>query len=171
MDFALIGARLAGKFGGDAVPTVPEKGDPFVLVKRERIAEVCRFCREDEALTFNSLHCISGIDYPKDQKLAVVYNLFSFRHRHSVALRVEMPRDGEPHLDSVVAVWPGANWLERETYDMFGIRFDGHPDPRRILLPDDWEGFPLRKDYQVAEMWHGMRIDANYHPPGGPPKE
>jgi len=87
----------------------------------------------------------------------LVYNLFSMKHRHKIALRVDLPRDN-PRVPSVESVWRTADWHEREAYDLFGIHFEGHPDLRRILCPDDWEGYPLRKDYVVQEYYHGIRV-------------
>ncbi|MFA6542090.1 MAG: NADH-quinone oxidoreductase subunit C, partial [Bacteroidota bacterium] len=90
-------------------------------------------------------------------KLGVTYHLYSMVHRHKFVLKVEVPTDA-PNIPSVESVWKTANWHEREAFDMYGIQFSGHPDLRRILLPDDWEGYPLRKDYEVPEFYNGMRV-------------
>ena len=171
MTFEEIAAVLKGRFGVSAAAAVPEKGDPHVKVPASSLVEVCRFCRDDPRLEFRTLHCITGLDFPKEERFAVVYTLSSMGKRHTVHLRVEFPRGESPVLPTLVPVWDAANWHERETYDLFGIKFEGHPDLRRILLPDDWEGWPLRKDYRTAETWHGLKIEAIYHPPGGPLKE
>jgi len=117
-------------------------------IKKEFILEVCRLLRDDEELRYDYLADICGVHYPKREKpLEVVYNLLSIPHAKRVRLKVSLGEDEE--VDSVCEVWPSANWFEREAYDMLGIRFANHPDLRRILLPEDWEGHPLRKDYPL----------------------
>lgn len=130
--------------------------DPFIKIAPQQTEAVARTLRDDPDLAFDYLMCLSGVDYAKGT-LGVVYNLFSFKHRHKVTVKVEVPRDAA-QVPSVAAVWPTANWHEREAYDLLGIVFTGHPDLRRILLPDDWEGYPLRKDYQVPEFYRGMKV-------------
>ena len=130
--------------------------EPFVKVAPDRIREVCLFLRDEEKFLFDSLMCLSGVDYTGG-KLGVVYNLFSMKWNHKLTLKVELSA-AKPQCQSVEGVWKTANWHEREAYDLFGILFEGHPDLRRILLPDDWEGYPLRKDYQLPEYYHGMRV-------------
>ena len=147
--------KLKEKFG-DQVIDLTENVDPFIRVKAEAIAEIGTFLRDDEEMRFESVMCLSGVDYP--EHLTVVYHLFSTPHRHRVVLKVEVERE-DPHVPTVENVWHVANWHERETYDMYGIVFDGHSDLRRILCPDDWEGFPLRKDYQVQEYYRGIRVE------------
>ena len=122
------------------------KPDRLILVEAAALKDICVFLRDEPDWQFNMLHCISGVD--QGETLAVVYHLFSTTKRHFVVLKVEVPKDS-PVVPSLAGMWPTANWLERETYDLFGIRFEGHPDPRRILLPDEWVGHPLLKDYQM----------------------
>jgi NADH-quinone oxidoreductase subunit C len=98
---------------------------------------------------------LSGVDLKG--RLAVVYQLFSMVKKHKITLKVEVPTDA-PNVQSVESIWKTANWHEREAYDLYGITFIGHPDLRRILLPYDWEGHPLRKDYQVPEYYNGMKV-------------
>lgn len=141
---------------GDQVIDLTENVDPFIRVKAEAIFDIGTFLRDDEEMRFESVMCLSGVDYP--EHLTVVYHLFSTSHRHRVVLKVEVERE-DPHVPTVENVWHVANWHERETYDMYGIVFDGHSDLRRILCPDDWEGFPLRKDYQVQEYYRGIRVE------------
>ena len=126
-----------------------------VTIEANSIADVCNYLKTESELQFTSLMCLSGVDY--EDKMEVVYHLHSLLHDHKVTLKVELSRDN-PKLPSVSGVWKAANWHEREAYDMYGIVFDDHPDLRRILLPDDWEGFPLRKDYVVAEKYRGWTI-------------
>ncbi len=147
--------KLKEEFG-DQVIDLTENVDPFIRVKAEAIADIGTFLRDDKEMRFESVMCLSGVDYP--EHLTVVYHLFSTPHRHKVVLKVEVERE-DPHVPTVENVWHVANWHERETYDMYGIVFDGHSDPRRILCPDDWEGFPLRKDYQVQEYYRGIRVE------------
>lgn len=128
--------------------------EPFAKIKTEMIKEVCLFMRDD--LNFDYLMCLSGMDYGKGN-LGVVYNLSSIKFKHKFTLKVEVTVDN-PNVPSVESIWKTANWHEREAYDMFGIVFTDHPDLRRMLLPDDWEGHPLRKDYQVQEFYHGMKV-------------
>jgi len=130
--------------------------DPFAKISPDTIRDLCLFMRDDEKLAFDSLMCLSGVDYTGG-RLGVVYHLHSMKRGHKITLKVEVPA-ANPHCGSVESVWKTANWHEREAFDLFGIVFDGHPDLRRILLPDDWEGYPLRKDYLLPEFYHGMKV-------------
>lgn len=146
---------LQARFG-DAIIDFTDNLEPWIRVKPESVAEVCAYLHDDDALQFESLMCLSGVDY--EAHMTVVYHLSSSSHRHRIALKAEAPRDN-PHVPTVEQVWKIANWHEREAYDMFGIVFDGHSDLRRILCPDDWEGYPLRKDYQVQEYYRGIKVE------------
>lgn len=127
-------------------------------VAKEQIVAVCQALRDESVAFFDYLACLTGIDYgPEVEKMEVLYHLYSMGHEHGLTLSVEISRK-DPSVPSVSAVWRGANWLEREVYDLFGIYFEGHPDLRRILLPEDWEGHPLRKDYQSPDTYQGIRI-------------
>ncbi len=140
----------------DRVLDLTENVDPFIRVRADAIAEIGQFLRDDDAMRFESLMCLSGVDYP--EHLTLVYHLFSTSRRHTITLKAEVGRD-DPRVPTVEGIWRVANWHERETYDMFGVVFDGHSDLRRILCPDDWEGWPLRKDYQVQEYYRGIRVE------------
>ncbi len=129
--------------------------NPFIKIQPEKILNVAQFLMNDERLRFDYLSCLSGVDYKG--KLGVVYHLFSMIHKHKIVLKVEVPTES-PNVPSVESVWKTANWHEREAFDLYGINFTGHPDLRRILLPDDWEGHPLRKDYQTPEFYNGMKV-------------
>lgn len=108
---------------------------------------------------FDMLSCITGIDSGVEAgTMEVIYHLYSIPFNQSLALKVILPREN-PEIESVNAIWKTANWLEREVYDMFGIVFKNHPDLRRILMPADWKGFPLRKDYKHEEYYRGMKIE------------
>jgi len=147
---------LKGKFGDSVVELQSEGFTPaFVVVAPAAVREVARFLKEDPALSFDSLMSLSGVDY-KD-KFAVAYHLYSMGHRHTIGMKVFLPREN-PSLSTVDDVWPAANFHEREAYDLFGIVFEGSKDLRRILLPEDWEGHPLRKDYKYPESYHGVKV-------------
>ncbi len=141
--------RLRG-WSPNAISEVIEfRGETTIVVPRNVLREVAERCRADKELQFNLLSDATCVDrFPLEPRFELNYHLVSIPRRDRVRLRVRLSSD-DPSVDSVVPVWPGANWLEREIFDLFGIRFNDHPDLRRILLPDDWEGHPLRKDYPV----------------------
>jgi NADH-quinone oxidoreductase subunit C len=130
---------------------------PWIALDPSRMMAIASFLRDDPAMQFDSLMCLSGVDYNKEGQLGVVYHLFSMVHRHKIVLKAFCTKEN-PHVESVALVWGTANWHEREAFDLYGIIFDGHPDLRRILLPYDWEGHPLRKDYKVPEFYNGMKV-------------
>ena len=133
-------------------------GDPSIHITPSAIADVCQYLADTDAFAFDSLMCLSGLDLnANDEAFAVVYHIYSMRHRHSIVIKAMVPKTN-PHLPSVSHIWKTADWHEREAYDLYGIRFEGHNDLRRILLPDDWEGYPLRKDYKEPEFYRGMRV-------------
>jgi NADH-quinone oxidoreductase subunit C len=143
---------------GDAVLEAKLDGviDPWIKIAPDGIKEVSRFLRDDERMLFDSLMLLTGMDHGNN-RLGVVYHLHSMKWNHKIVLKVEMSAE-QAHVQSVESIWRTADWQEREAFDMFGIVFDGHPDLRRILMPDDWEGYPLRKDYQVPEFYNGMKV-------------
>ncbi|MBI4418216.1 MAG: NADH-quinone oxidoreductase subunit C [Ignavibacteriales bacterium] len=125
------------------------RGELNAVVAKERIVEICRFLKEDPDLRYDLLADLFGIDmYTPLKRFGIVYNLYSLKNKHRIRLKTFVDED-HPHVASVATVWETANWHERETYDMFGIVFDGHPDLRRIYMPDDFEYFPLRKDFPL----------------------
>ncbi len=135
----------------DAIESViVYRGELTLTIKPERIREVCQVMRDDEALRFELCSNVSGVDYlgGDERRLHVVYQLTSMTYRRVVRLEAAVPAGGS--LPSVTSVYPTADWQEREAYDMFGVVFDGHPNLTRILMPDDWEGFPQRKDYPLG---------------------
>jgi NADH-quinone oxidoreductase subunit C len=159
VDAAGIHARLAAKFGDRITAFQAEALQPWAVVAPEAIAEVAAFCKADPDLSFDNLMCLSAVDYIKETppRMEVVYHLFSYTHRHVFVLKVALPREGAA-LPTVEGVWGVANWHEREAFDLFGIVFTGHSDMRRILLPDDWEGHPLRKDWVDPDFYNGMHV-------------
>ena len=125
------------------------RGETTIVVPRELIRAAATRCRDDAKLKYNLITDATCVDrFPQEPRFELSYHLVSIPRREKVRLKVRLTGD-DPVVDSLVPVWPGANWLEREIFDLFGIRFTGHPDLRRILLPDDWEGYPLRRDYPV----------------------
>jgi NADH-quinone oxidoreductase subunit C len=146
---------LSAQFPGKVLASFPEDKHPRVHLNASDWLPIARFLHDDPRLRLDWLQNLSGVDYVADGKLCVVYDLWSFDHRHSLAVKVFCPRD-EARIASVASLWPAADWNEREAFDMFGIIFDGHPDLRRILCADDWEGFPLRKDYVFPREYHGI---------------
>jgi NADH-quinone oxidoreductase subunit C len=143
---------LAGVGGDDGwiEKVVVDRGELTLYVRPERIAEVCQVMRDDPALRFELCSSVSGVDYlGEERRLHVAYHLTSMTYRRRVRLEVAVSAE-DPRVPSVTAVYPTADWQERETYDMFGIVFDGHPNLTRILMPDDWEGHPQRKDYPLG---------------------
>jgi len=120
-----------------------------ISVSRDHVLDVARVLRDAPELRFAFLAELTAVDYwPREPRFEVVYVLVSLQHRLRARMKVRVPGP-EAHLTTVSDIWPAANWLEREVWDLFGIAFDGHPDPRRLLMPEDWEGFPLRKDSPV----------------------
>jgi NADH-quinone oxidoreductase subunit C len=125
------------------------RGELTLLVPREHLGPLAEFLAGDANLAFTYLSDVTGVDrFPIEPRFELNYHLLSISRHDSVRLRVRMTGD-DPVIDSVVPVWPTANWHEREIFDLFGIRFEGHPNLRRLLMPEDWEGYPLRKDYPV----------------------
>jgi NADH-quinone oxidoreductase subunit C len=136
-----------------------KKGIPvydFIIVAPDKINAVCFYLRDEERLQFDSISCLSGVDYDKTN-FAVVYHLYSYKLNHKIVLKVIVSKEN-PIVQSVSDVWHSADWHEREAFDLVGIKFDNHPDLRRILCPDDWEGHPLQKDYKVQEFYNGMKV-------------
>jgi NADH-quinone oxidoreductase subunit C len=125
------------------------RGELTVVVNRENLRPLAEFLRSDAEFAFTYLSDVTGVDrFPIEPRFELNYHLLSLKRRETVRLRVRLPGDN-PVIETVVPVWPTANWHEREIFDLLGIRFEGHPDLRRMLLPDNWEGYPLRKDYPV----------------------
>ena len=139
--------------------TVDEElsSETHIQLQSEKWLDIAQYLRDDPTCLFDSLQCITGVDLGENGGLEVRYNLHSMTHRHVIEIRITCTGKN-PKIPSVEAVWRIGNWFERETYDMFGIEFQGHRDLRRILLPDDWEGWPLRKDYEVLATYHGIVV-------------
>ena len=196
MEQAAIYRLLVEKLGESAVLAWNDEGpQPMASVAPEKIAEAAQFLREDPQLDFDLLMCLSGLDWDgydengKGKSVAILgyhedgtvetsdrvaegdfgvaYHLYSYQHEHKFEMQLRVPRDN-PVVPTVSAIWPTAAWHEREAYDLMGIEFSGHPDLRRILLDDAWEGHPLRKDYQMPNQWqevpmYGQAYSENPH--------
>ncbi len=139
---------IKARFPDAVVATHAWRGDDTVILKRESLVDVCRFLKTDPAMDFNLPVDVCGVDYlgKKEPRFEVVYHFYSIDKRHRIRLKVEVDED-DCWVPSVIGVWKGVDWFEREAWDMMGIRFEGHPDLRRILMYEEFEGHPLRKDY------------------------
>ena len=155
MQPAEIFSRLEKQFSGKVSGFKADVPESYLFVGAEEIVEVCRFLRDDADLKFEVLSDQTAVDWPKEEKIQLVYHLYSYSGRHQIVLKVDLPRDN-PKIATVENIWKVANWFEREIFDLFGVIFEGHSDLRRILLPEDWEGFPLRKDYIEQEEYDGI---------------
>ena len=147
--------RLEAKFPGQVAEFAGNVFDPYLMVHPEAIVEVCRYLRDDPELKCEILSDLTAIDLPKQEIIQALYHLYSYTHKHAIVLKVNLPRDN-PHVATVENIWKAANWFEREVFDLFGVIFEGHSDLRRILLPEDWVGYPLRKDYVEQEEYDGI---------------
>ena len=143
--------RAYPEFNDAIEKVVVDRGELTLHIKRERLFEVAKKLRDTDSLRFEMCMGVSGVHYPEDKgrELHATYPLLSLTHNRRIRLEVSVP-ESDPHIPSIVEIWAGNNWHERETYDMFGIIFDNHPGLTRILMPDDWEGFPQRKDYPLG---------------------
>jgi len=148
---------VKGQFGDAVVSAAVEGLHPHIQVNPVSLVKVCMYLRDNEAIKFDLLRCITGIDWPAKNSIEVSYDIISTSHGHSLAVKVMLDRSN-PKVETLSHVWPAANWHERETYDLMGVEFTNHPDFRRILMPEDWVGHPLRKDYQYPVEYHGYKI-------------
>ena len=148
MDSAALITRLEAALGG-GWEAASATDQPTLFVPADRLLEAGRFLRDDPDLRFTLLADLTAVDWlPREPRFEVIYHLVSIEHRYRLRLKVRVGGQS-PSLATTAEVWPAAGWLEREVWDLFGIVFDGHPDLRRLLMPEDWEGHPLRKDYPV----------------------
>lgn len=133
------------------------EGDPWIeVVQEEQLLDVIRYLKDQ--LNYGTLHCLSGDHLAEEEQLMVIYHLYSIEDDKWATLKVKMPEDSAS-VPSISGIFPSADWHEREAYDMLGIRFEDHPDLRRILLPNDWDGHPLRKDYEFPLYYRGLPVD------------
>jgi len=150
MDADALVASLQAEFPAAQIEAVPSVDlQTTFYVSRDAVPALARTLRDRPDFAFTFLSELTAVDFwPKEPRFEVVYLLVSIVNRLRLRMKVRLPA-GDPHIATVSDLWPAANWLEREVWDLFGIAFDGHPDPRRLLMPEDWQGYPLRKDYPV----------------------
>lgn len=150
MEPQTIAERIKDKYPAEVREIKEFRGQCSVIVSKGAIKEIMQYLHDTPELYFDYLTDLCGVDYfeKKEPRFEVVYHLYSIRHKHMLRLRAEVSEE-ECSIDSVTGIWKGAEWHERECFDMFGITFTGHPDLRRVLMPEDWEGHPLRKDYPL----------------------
>jgi NADH-quinone oxidoreductase subunit C len=138
--------RYRERFGAAIVDALEDRKQPYLVINSSNLVEIARYCRDEEK--FDLLEDLTAVDWPRREKrFDLIANLYSFPHNSRLRLKIPLAENEPP--SSLTEIWPTANWLEREVYDMFGIEFAGHPDLKRILLPDGWQGHPLRKDYDI----------------------
>jgi NADH-quinone oxidoreductase subunit C len=157
-----VSQKLQARFPGAVLEKLDTKPDPSLKVDPKQIHDLLKYLRDE--LEFQTLHNLDGTDYPKQNAIAVTYHVHSYTHKVIVPLKAYLPREA-PTIRSVTDLWKGANWMERETWDLLGVTFEGHPDPRRVLLPEDWQGHPLRKDYKVPDFYNGMPVPLYFDDP------
>ena len=160
-----INLLLESRFGPEAIVSIDlEARQPVIQLNPAFLQEVCQFLHDDERLLVDFLNCLSGVDHGEEtNELEVVYHLTSLIKEIRLVLSVKIARKDEdenyhPSVPSVSGIWAAADWHEREAWDLMGIYFEGHPDLRRILLPEDWVGHPLRKDYEPQEFYHEIKV-------------
>jgi len=154
MDFNNI-KKLLSTNHGEAISVLEDT--EIILVPAEKWSEVAKDLKENKDLTFDYLSCITGYDNGAGKSIGVAYNFYSMAKKHSLEIRIEVDREN-PEVPSVEKIWRTADWMEREVYDLYGVSFKDHWDLRRILLPSDWDGFPLRKDYKEPDYYNGMPV-------------
>lgn len=165
LSFDEIKSLLSEKFGSDVIMDVQSEGlQPALIIRPGLIVAVCEELRDNRNTWFDFLSCLTGVDHGiESNKFSVIYHLASIPNKNQLVLKVIIDHDRNaeslPTCLTVSNVWKTAEWHEREAFDLLGIQFEGHPDLRRILLPDDWEGYPLRKDYIAAEEYKGIKIN------------
>lgn len=165
LDNATVKARITERFGAAVLNTSEYRGDLAFTLRPDAVLQVAQFLRDEPDLQYIYLSSITGVDYlGREPRFEIVYHLRTFVHRHLVVLKVGAD-EADPRVLSLVPLWPTANYQEREIFDMFGVQFDGHPDLQRILMPEDWDGHPQRKDEplvyeEVAFTFNREEVDA-----------
>jgi NADH-quinone oxidoreductase subunit C len=143
--------KLTERFPGSVLETHSYRGDDTAVVKKEHILDICTFLKDDEALLYNFMMDLTAVDYlGKEPRFEMVYHLYSLKYNRRVRIKARVS-ESDCSIDSIVSVWVSANWFEREAFDLYGITFKGHPELRRILLYDGFQGHPLRKDYPIKQ--------------------
>ncbi|MCD6659963.1 MAG: NADH-quinone oxidoreductase subunit C [Lentimicrobium sp.] len=156
MTAAEIFEKLGSEFGSAILSLTEEPAtDSFITVDPAQLFDICHTLRDEESLLFDYMMSLSALDL--GENLGVVYHLYSMTHRHKIVIKVSVSKEN-PVVPSVERIWRTADWHEREAYDLLGVKFDGHHNLIRILLPYDWEGYPLRKDYVTPDTYHDMKV-------------
>ncbi|MCD4657355.1 MAG: NADH-quinone oxidoreductase subunit C, partial [Planctomycetes bacterium] len=148
---------LNEKFADKIIETPENTIDATIIIKPEHLIEIVEIIKTDEQLLLNVCHSISGVDYDKTSPLGITYHFVSYKFHHWLTLKVQFESRDGCAVESLSNIFSSANWLEREVFDLYGITFTNHPDLRRILTPDDWEGHPLRKDYEMPETYQNVK--------------
>ncbi|OGR22093.1 MAG: hypothetical protein A2277_00940 [Desulfobacterales bacterium RIFOXYA12_FULL_46_15] len=146
---------LALRFGKDTIIYCDKTLNPYIEVSSDQIQEVCIYIRYHPELKFSFFFSLSGVDYPEKNRITLVYHLFSMKLKTLCVLKASVNRN-HPELESIESVWKTAGWFEREIHDLLGVNFIRHSNMKRLLLPDDWVGYPLRKDYKEPLLYHDM---------------
>jgi NADH-quinone oxidoreductase subunit C len=154
--------KLKQRFSDSILDIIEFRGEFTFIITKETLLEICEFLKNDSELQYNFLSDVCGVDYPeREKRFEIVYNLYSIPNKWRVRLKIFVG-ENEP-VPSITSIWEGANWPEREIFDMFGIEFENHPDLTRILMPDDWVGHPLRKDFPLTK--EEVAFSHNQHRP------
>jgi NADH-quinone oxidoreductase subunit C len=158
---AVIIEKLKARFGEEAIQASEFRDELTIVVPKDRIVEICRFLKEDAGLKFDLLADVCGIDMnTAENRFGVIYNLYSLTNKFRLRLKT-FTEEEDPKVPTVTGVWGTANWHERETYDMFGIVFEGHPDLRRVYMPEEFEYYPLRKDFPLMGIPGSIPLPKN----------
>lgn len=157
----LVITLLSGQFGNDIGHDEISSDMPVVWVQKSALPEVLLFLRDNPELQYNFLTTLCGMHYPEESKLGVVYHLHSFINNHRIRIKTAVNID-HPILPTITTIWPSANWMERETYDFFGIIFEGHPNLKRILNVEEMTGFPLRKEFPLEDQTREDKDDSMF---------
>lgn len=162
---------ISEALGSDVVMHVDENASPNALIiEKKHLLQIANILYSHPELYFDMLSCITGIDNGVEAAtMTIAYNFYSIPFEKSLMLKVEILRDNDAEIPSLTGIWQTANWHEREIYDLLGVTFTNHPDLRRILMPTDWEGHPLRKDYQNPEKYRGMNVEYDRKEPPAEP--
>ncbi len=163
MTFHEIKTAIQLQFGEAQIDSIETGPQPIIVIPADLLADICQFLHQDARFYFDFLACITAIDNgPGLATMELIYNLTSLPYQHDLTLKIVFPRNTDeqplPSVPTVSHIWRTADWHEREAFDLLGINFKDHPDLRRILLPEDWEGHPLRKDYVAQERYHGIHV-------------
>ena len=143
--------KILRKFPDEIIDSHDYLGNETVIIKKEALLDVCKFIKENRQLMMDMLVDLTCVDYPQEAKrFIVVYHFYSTVNKYRIRIKVPVSED-DPYVDSLTELWPSANWTEREVYDMYGVKFNNHPNLKRILMYDGFEGHPLRKDYPLTK--------------------